>query len=298
MKPVSDRTAYLFLAIAICFWASAFPGIRFMLRTVDPMPFTSMRLTVTSLTLLTVGLLLRFPLPEKADLLRLSITGLLGYSGYHVALNLGLDHVTAGEAGFIIATIPLWTTLLAWRFLGETITRFHIAGTAISLAGIAVLTLSDVRFEPGALFVLLAAMLAAGNMTMQKSLLLKYAPTKLAVYTVVIGCLPMVLFGGGASQIERLEPVHWVLLLYLGAVPIGLGFWLITVALRTLPAVRTSQGILFVPPLASIIAYFALDEAAVGNLVFGGGLVLAGVVLSMRSKKPIDDATDHERENQ
>jgi drug/metabolite transporter (DMT)-like permease len=78
-------------------WGSAFPGIKIGLEGLSAAHLTLLRFMVASLCLAVYLLIKKRPfLPEKQDTPFFFLLGLLGITIYHLALNYGQFHVTAG----------------------------------------------------------------------------------------------------------------------------------------------------------------------------------------------------------
>lgn len=77
-------------------------------------------------------------LPPR-DFVVLAISGLLGIAAYNVLLNLGQATVSAGAAGFIVNTQPLFMVLLAVLFLKERFGRWNWVGTIVGFSGVALI---------------------------------------------------------------------------------------------------------------------------------------------------------------
>lgn len=274
--------AYILLILTMVMWASAFSGIRYMLDFMTPMSFTVLRMVIASATMLVVGLLRGVKLPERRDLKYVVSAGILGFSGYHLLLNLGATHISAGQASFIIATTPIWTAVLAAKFLRETITMRIAGGLAISLLGVSIISLSGagVSVSVGVLFVLLAALCDAIYTILSKGLLERYRAIDFAVYSTLIGCLPMFVYLPWAwPEVAALNAKAWMVVIYLGVVPVSLGYWLSNVALSILPATRATQMMLLVPAIAAVIAWLVLGEQPGMQMLIGGPLILLGVLV-------------------
>ena len=68
-------------------------------------------------------------------------------------------------------TMPVWTALLAFAFLGERLTPNRVVMLVLGVVGIAIILRPGVgRFHPAALVMLFGALLYAGNMIFTKSL--------------------------------------------------------------------------------------------------------------------------------
>ncbi len=103
-------------------------------------------------------------------------------------LNAGERVVPAGTASLLVATAPVYASLLAVAFLGERPGRRRWAGSAVALAGTAVIAVSHgLGFGTSALIVLAAAVLQAVFHTAQKPLLARYKSFEVTVYAMWAG---------------------------------------------------------------------------------------------------------------
>lgn len=282
--------AYLLLTATVLVWASAFAGLKYVLGQIDPYALTALRLAVASAALTTGGLIAGAPLPKREDLPLIAATGLLGFALYHLSLNFGLSFpgVSAGQGSFVIATTPIWTTLLAWRFLGEHITYRTWVGLAFGLTGVGWMSLDPdaLTISTGSFIVLVAALCNGGQLVLQKRLLARYRPLHLAIYLTVIGSIPWFFYLPWAlDPAAGLGARAWAVVLYLGVVPIALGYFANAVVLSILDASRMSQALLAIPPVATLIAWWTLGEPPSSQLLIGGPLVLVGVVLGQLDRQ-------------
>jgi drug/metabolite transporter (DMT)-like permease len=282
--------AYVLLIVTMTIWASAFPGIKFVLRQIDPYALAMLRLAFASAGLGIAAWWMSAPLPDTEDLPALLATGFLGFAVYHSLLNFGLsfDDVSAGQGSFIISTIPIWTTLLAWQFLHEVITVRTWLALALGLGGVGVISLDPdtLSLSVGSPIIICAAMSAAANIVLQKQLLEKYSAIHVSIYATIFGTIPLLAYlPVSISDIAALNASGWAVVAYLGLVPIALGYFLNAVSLSILPANRSSQFLLLVPPIATLIAWLTLGETPSTQLYFGGPMILAGVLLGQLERQ-------------
>lgn len=263
-------------------WASAFAGLRVALEELDPLSLTTWRMIFAAVALLISGIALKTPLPRWRDVPPILGVGLMGFTVYHLMLNYGMQSITAGQGSFIIATIPIWTTLMAAKFLGERLSVRTWLGLLLGLSGVAYMSLDPGRLtvSSGVLIVLLAAICSGGAMVLQKRLLERYRALDVSVYATVVGVLPLLLFvPGSLPAVGAMSTRGWLVVGYLGAIPIALGFYLSNVALRVLEAGRTSQMLLLVPPMSAVFAWLTIHEVPGIRLFIAGPLILGGVLL-------------------
>lgn len=282
--------AYGLLLATMTIWASAFPGIKFVLRQIDPYALAMLRLMFASTALGIAAWWMEAPLPKKRDVPALFATGFLGFAAYHSLLNFGLsfDDVSAGQGSFIISTVPIWTTLLAWQFLREVITLRTWLALALGLGGVGLISLDpdSLALSLGSPIILVAAMSAASNIVIQKQLLERYSALHVSIYATILGTIPLLAFlPFSIEDIAALDAAGWSVVAYLGLVPIALGYFLNATALSILPANRTSQFLLLIPPMATLIAWLTLGEIPSTQLYIGGPMILGGVLLGQLERQ-------------
>jgi len=277
--------AELFTAISICLvlWASAFAGIRLGLKGFGPGQLALLRFLVASLSLLIYALLTRLPLPALRDVPMLFLLGFLGFTVYHVGLNAGEVAVPAGAASFIIASVPVFSTLLAVIFLRERLTAVGWTGVAVSFLGVAVISVgtgTGLRFEPAALLIVLAAVGESFYFVLQKPFLSRYSGLQLTTYTIWTGTVFMMVYMPGLiTQIGAAPLASTLSAAYLGIFPAAIGYVLWSFALSRANVSRVTSTLNLSPILSLIIAFLVLGEIPSGLSVVGGVITVAGVIL-------------------
>ena len=155
---MNTKSATLAAAGTVLLWASAFPAITVAVRGLGPAGLAVARLAVASAVLALAAPLMGVRRPRLADLPLIALCGLAGMTGYQLLLNAGERVVSAGTASLLVATAPVYASLLAVAFLGERSTRRRWAGSAVALAGTALIAASHgLGFGVSALVVLAAA---------------------------------------------------------------------------------------------------------------------------------------------
>ena len=126
---------------AVIFGASAYAAIGDTLDSYLPAPLALLRMLVASVTFAVYAAFTGVGLPEVRDVPAVALAGLLAFALYNVALNYGQLSARAGVANLIIASIPLFTALLAVGFLGERLGARGWSGIAVGFVGVATITL-------------------------------------------------------------------------------------------------------------------------------------------------------------
>ncbi len=308
MDTKRDPKTWLSIAITLVLWASAFAGIRAGMRIdangimgpdgYGPGEVALLRFGTASLVLALYALVTRMRMPDRRDLGRIALAGVLGITIYHVALNFGEVSVNAGAASLIIAAGPVFTALLSAVFLGERLSGLGWLGILIAFAGVAVISVSEsgggLAIEPGALLILISALSTAGYFIVSKKPLRHYSAIEFTAYAIWAGTLPMLVFAPGlVRQFPNAAPSATLAVIYLGIFPAAIAYVLWSYALARMPASILSAFLYLSPVLAMAIAWVWLGEVPALLTVAGGLVAVAGVVLvqtrGAAGKKPTSE---------
>ncbi len=275
--------AALFTVVA---WASAFVGIRAAGAHLSPGPLSLLRVAVATIALGLVALVRREPLPARPDLPRLIAVGTLWFAVYNIALNAGERRVDAGTAAMLVNVAPILIALLAGRVLGEGFPRNLWIGLAIAFGGvtlIAVATSDGLTLSFGAALCLVAAVVYAVSVIVQKPLLEHLSALSVTFSACTIGmvvCLPFA--GRLASELADAPATAIAWSVYLGIVPTALAFTTWAYALARTNAGQLGVMTYLVPPIAIVLGWTILDEVPPTLAFVGGAIALLGVVVSRR----------------
>ena len=278
----SGHLAGFAAAVTVLLWASAFPAITVAVRTLGPAGLAVARLTVASVTLLLVAPLLGVRMPRSRDLPLIALCGLAGMTGYQLLLNAGERVVPAGTASLLIATAPVYASLLAVAFLGEHATRRRWAGSAIALAGTAVIAVSHgLGFGTSALIVLAAAVLQGIFHTAQKPLLARYTGFEVTAYAMWAGTVFILPWTG--SLLRALPHAGGAAIgsaIFLGVAPSAAGFAAWAYAMARMDVGRATLSLYLVPATAIGISLVWLGQVPGPVELAGGAVALGGVILA------------------
>src|SRR5918911_630926 len=175
---------------AVVFGASAYAAIGAALAHYSPGPLALLRMLVASAALAVYAALSGMRMPEVRDLPAAVLAGLFAFALYNVALNYGQLTASAGAASLIIASIPIFTALLAAAFLSERPDALGWSGIAVGFSGVALITVGEeggFGINAGALLVLLAAVSASVYFAFQKPYLQKYGALPFTAYAIWAG---------------------------------------------------------------------------------------------------------------
>lgn len=275
-------TTKIALAVAIILWASAFVGIRAGLKGYSPGALALLRFLVASVCMIFVYW--RLPKREifqRKDFCLLLLFGAVGLGGYNVFLNYGELAVSAGVASFIVSQSPLLTMMFAIVFLREGFNPLTLVGILISIFGVGLITLSqdsDVKFDIGLVFLLLATLLNGLYSVFQKPFLDKYHAIDVTVFIIWGGTLALLIYT--PSLLHDVKTAPWsatLAVIYLGIFPAAVAYIAWSYALAAIPASTCSTFLYFMPVFATFLGWLVLNEVPPLLSLIGGVIALFGV---------------------
>ena len=283
---MNTKPASLAAAGTVLLWASAFPAITVAVRGLGPAGLAVARLAVASAALAAVAPWLGVRRPRPRDLPLIALCGLAGMTGYQLLLNAGERVVPAGTASLLVATAPVYASLLAVAFLGERSTRRRWAGSAVALAGTVLIAASHgLGFGVSALIVLAAAVLQGIFHTAQKPLLARYTGFEVTAYAMWAGTAFILPWTGsllralwGAGPHAGGAAIGSAV--FLGLAPSAAGFVLWAYAMARMDVGRVTVGLYLVPAAAIGISLIWLGQVPGPAELAGGAIALAGVMLA------------------
>jgi len=280
--------ALLLFAVVVLAWGSNWPVTKSMVQSIPPLWTAALRSLVASAVLLVLlwgqGNLV---VPRRGDLpvvLGIALPHMVAFSSL---VAIGIQFVPAGRAIVLGYTTPLWVIPAARLFLGEPITRYHLVGGAVALAGLAIMfnpasfDWSDGHSLLGNGLLLLAAACWAVSIVYVRAHRWISTPFQLVFWETLLasGLLAVLaLLFDGVPQVEW-TPRLLLLLLYGGVCGNALAYWAIAVVNRSQPATVTSIGLLATPVVGTLMASLTLGEPITFALLGAMALIIGGIAL-------------------
>jgi drug/metabolite transporter (DMT)-like permease len=285
----SNQSARLAAAGTVVLWAAAFPAITVAVRGLGPVGLSVARLAVASVALAVAAPFLKIRRPRLRDLPLIAACGLAGMTAYQLLLNWGERVVPPGTASLLVATAPVFASLLAACFLGERPGRAQWAGSALALAGTAVIAASHgLAFGAASLIVLAAAFVQAVFHSVEKPLLARYSGFEVTAYAMWAGTVFLLPWTGTAVRaVTHAGSGAIAAAVFLGVAPSALGFALWAYALARMDVGRATLSLYLAPAVAIVVSLVWLSQVP-SLVVLGGGVItVGGVALAARRPSPV-----------
>lgn len=220
--------------------------------------------------------------------LALAAVGGAFLAGHFVSWISSLQYTSVASSVVLVTLQPIFVLLGSWLWFAEGTSGRGLAGVAVALAGGGLIGAADLGGGGdelrGDLLALVGAALVAGYILVGRALRPRIAI--LPYTTVVYGACTLVLIAWAAGAGVPLHPYsrrELVIFLAMAVLPTILGHTMFNYAIGYLPAPVVSMSTLGEPIGASILAWLWLDEAVSPFQLAGGGAVLAGLALFLRS---------------
>ncbi len=285
------------LSVALI-WGVNVPVMKAVLVHASPFAFNALRLSASAVVLGLADRLERgrapaprTPWPAVVGL------GLLTSLVYQVLFIAGIARTSATHAGFLIASGPLWTALIA-RLVGlERLGGRAWLGLALAFVGTGLVvvaqagggTVTRAASLAGNTLMLSAMVTWAVGAVLSRPVLADFPATRLAFLSTCIAlpghwALALLDGGSGTSVGAGLGLAGWLAVLYSGALSTGLAYSLWNRSVRRIGPARTSAFTNVVPLVALAVAWITLGERPGAVQLAGGALVWLGIA-AWRSTK-------------
>jgi drug/metabolite transporter (DMT)-like permease len=290
------RVILPFLLITLI-WGSTWIVIKDQLGTVPPVWSVSYRFYVAGAAMMAIALL-------RGESLRIGrggfvLAAMLGTFQFVVNYNFVYAselYITSGLAAVVFALLVVPNAILAWFFFGQRVTARFALGSAVAMAGVALLFVQEMRHAAtsaesvlaGLALVLVAVLAASISNVMQIMPAIKARPVApLLGWAMLYGATANAIFGWAYVGPPAVEPRlgYWLGIVYLGLIASALAFWLYFDLIRKIGPAKAAYSSVLIPMIAMVISTFAEGYRWSALALAGGALALAGLVIALRSSR-------------
>jgi drug/metabolite transporter (DMT)-like permease len=226
---------------------------------------------------------------EKKELGWFLLSGL--FLSLHFAFWIAsLKYTSVASSVVLVTTHPIFVGIGGWIFLKEQMGMKLVLGIALSVLGSGLISYGDMVWSKEALmgdgFALLGAIAASGYLLVGRKMrkdqdLLSYIFPVYSTTGLILILLSLIFH---ESFFGYSLPTYFFLFL-LALIPQLIGHTTFNWALKYLPASLVAITILGEPIGSTILAYFILGERLTILKVFGGFLILTGILITLKKKR-------------
>ena len=291
------RVLLPFLLITLI-WGSTWIVIRDQLGPVPPSWSITYRFIIAGAAMFAYARWTGAPLRIGREGHRLAI--LFGVPQFFLNFNFvywAEHHITSGLVAVVFALLMVPNSALAWLFLKQKVSGRFVLGSAIALAGVALLFAQEMRAsgaEPGEVLLgigltLLGVLSASAANVMQAGSALRARPIASMLawgmfYGVIANAVTAFLLFG--PPVVEGRAGYWVGLFYLGLAASALAFTIYFGILRIVGPGKAAYSSLLVPIVAMALSTFFEGYRWSAPAAAGGLLALVGLVIALRSSRP------------
>lgn len=286
---------YFYPLAAMLFWGMSFVWTSILLQYFQPVSIIFIRLIISSLFLFAVSLVFnKWEKVHRSDFWLFFLSAVFNPFLYFLGENYGLKYSSATTTSVIIATIPVFSPVVAYFFFREKLTLINIAGLFLSFGGVILIlitkNLSLNIDKKGVLFLSEAVLAALIYSVLVRKLTFRYKPLTIIKYQNLIGVflfLPVFLvFEAHTTFLVKpsLEIISSFLLLSILASSLSFVFY--TKSIQMLGISKANIFSNLIPVFTAIFSFILLAEHFTLQKLAGMILVITGVYISeMNARK-------------
>ena len=295
---VKNNKSYIYtITIAsMLFWGMAFIWMKIVLQYYQPITVATLRIFLSSIFLLFyIKLFKKSQKIDKSDYKIFLISAFFNPFIYFLLESYGIKYVSPTISAVILATIPLFSPLVASFPVKEKLSFLSIFGIIISFFGILIMLVNkdlSLRADPiGVLILFLAVASALVYSVLLVKLTRKYSSVNIITYQNTIGIfyfLPLFFYFDFNSFINVKPNFELVSsLVFLSILCSSLAFIFYATSIKNLGISKTNIFTNLIPVFAAIFSYFILAEIFPFSKILGIIIVIVGVFVSqIKRKKP------------
>ncbi len=291
----SSAVAMMEVMCTVIIWGATFVATKIALQEVSPATVVWLRFAM-GVAVLGVAVLMRreFALPSLREIGYFALLGFIGVALHQWLQSNGLITAQATTTAWIVATIPVFVTLLGWLVLKERPSAVQFAGMGLAAIGVLmIVSKGDLAGlfgggigTRGDLLILASAPNWAIYTILSRRELQRHPAARMMFYVMLAGWLFVSVwaigFGPGLSEVRNLDWRGWAAITGLGILGSGLAYITYYDALQTLPASQLAVFLNVEPMVTTLLAAPLLGEPITGLVVLGGAIIILGIYLVNR----------------
>jgi drug/metabolite transporter (DMT)-like permease len=280
---------YPLISLAVIFWGMSYVWTVIVFKYYHPISTIFLRLVISSALLVAYTFLSgKAEKIRKEDTWLLLLSALLNPFLYFLFENYGLKNSTPTISAVIIATIPVFVSIVGYFLLKEYLSLINIIGIIVSFLGIGIMLVNpDFSLNSswaGILYLSGAVVMAVIYTVFLKRLAFKYSALTIITYQNLIGVLyflPLFIFFDYKHFITVRPNVELVYsLLALAVFASTLAFIFYTMSVKKIGISRTSVFGNLMPVVTAVFSAIFISEIFTATKILGMAIVIVGVMVA------------------
>jgi drug/metabolite transporter (DMT)-like permease len=274
-------------------WGAAFVLMKDAIKQQPYMDFLATRFTIAfvAMLLLRPSVSTKF---EKGDIRYGALLGAVLAFGY-ITQTIGLERTTAATSGFLTGLYVVFTPVLAWLFMRQSVAKRVIVGVVVAMVGLAIFSgaATDVQFQVGQLWLVACAIFYAVHIL----LLGKHGKGRSAYRFAMlqIGWMAVVTWGFALVDGYQVPPNIdvWFALFFTAILSTVFAFWVQTWAQTLIDPARVALIITSEVIFTALVAVAVGQEPVTFAMLIGGGLLFSAMLIVEwpTKEQPVDRHT-------
>ena len=275
--------------LSMIFWSFSFVWVKIVYVAYGPLTTVLFRLLISSgLLLIFTSLTRKLQKVKKGDLKFFLLLAFFEPFLYFMGESYGLKYVSSTVASVIVATIPLFTPVVAWYFYKEKLSYTNIFGLFITFFGVSLVVLdTSFNFSASPLGVSLEFMAVAGAIgyaSLLKGISHRYNTFTIITYQNLIGAAFFLPFWLSFEMKEfttvTFNAEAFIAIIKLAIFASTFAFILFTYSIRNQGINKSNIFINVIPVFVAIFAFLILGDRLNFHQMIGIAIVISGLFLA------------------
>lgn len=275
-------------------WGYAWTVMKMVLQYMGPFTFTSIRFAIGTIVLLLIIFVMKIGIPPKRYWKHLLVIGILQTAIVYLLIMFGLELVGAGKSSVLTYTMPIWSSILATKFLGEKLTTPKIIGLSAGFIGLLTILGWDIWVGQsfavilGELLIVVASISWAISNIYYRKFANDLPEIQVAGFSMLCGAIAIFLV---ALIVEWGQPIefNWIsvyAILFSGVLASALCFTLWFTIMNMIDMATATISTLLVPIFGLILSSILLGEKMTASIIIGSVLIIGGIAIAQK-KTPL-----------
>lgn len=276
---------FIELVILGSLWGSSFLVTRISVDELGPVVLTMLRSFVASIALAPLLFAGGHWQSFRQNWFHIFVIGIISTALPFICLSTATLYSTAGFASILNSLVPLFTAIIAWFWLKETLPMSAIVGILLGFAGVVVM-LADTQSISSGFFLLPvlagmgAALFYALNGIYTRRFVREVSPVALAAGCQFFACLFLLPMAWADWPDQPVSLNAWLCMVYLGVICTGVAFIIYFRLLRNAGVANTALVTYLVPVFAMLFGAVFIGETITLPMIAGAAFILTGIALT------------------